>query len=357
MAMKFGIFNLMNEYGFTQRDVFEGTIACVKLVEEIGFDVAWFAEHHFSNYSLCPSPLMMAAAVSRETSRIGLGPAVVVAPLYNPIRLSEELALLDQLSHGRAILGIGSGYQRFEFDAFGADLAERQERMLEVWRIVNQAVHSNLFGTHGRMYRMPNVPQAIRLYSPRRIDSFFVSWSKETLDFAVEIEAVPFVTVGWGNSQALLTMREFVEEKYREAGHDLAGRRFAAQRHVFVSDDRAEVRKVAEGIRYVGRCGGHMRVGAQVLDGHQIRDVPLSGEPELETIEASVPIGDPETVAERLINEIRSVGVSDLSCFMWHPGIEIRSALKSIQRFGSEVMPIIRKALARDVRTRAEARS
>src|SRR5450755_4059895 len=101
MAMKFGIFNLMNEYGFTQRDVFEGTIACVKLVEEIGFDVAWFAEHHFSNYSLCPSPLMMAAAVSRETSRIGLGPAVVVAPLYNPIRLSEELALLDQLSHGR----------------------------------------------------------------------------------------------------------------------------------------------------------------------------------------------------------------------------------------------------------------
>jgi alkanesulfonate monooxygenase SsuD/methylene tetrahydromethanopterin reductase-like flavin-dependent oxidoreductase (luciferase family) len=174
MAMKFGIFNLMNEYGFTQRDVFEGTIACVKLVEEIGFDVAWFAEHHFSNYSLCPSPLMMAAAVSRETSRIGLGPAVVVAPLYNPIRLSEELALLDQLSHGRAILGIGSGYQRFEFDAFGADLAERQERMLEVWRIVNQAVHSNLFGTHGRMYRMPNVPQAIRLYSPRRIDSCFV---------------------------------------------------------------------------------------------------------------------------------------------------------------------------------------
>lgn len=345
--MRLGLFNLMNEHGIEQQEVFQGTIDCVKLAEEIGFDVAWFAEHHFSNYSLCPSPLMMAAAVARETSRIRLGPAVVVAPLYNPIRLAEEIALLDQLSRGRAVLGIGSGYQRFEFDAFGADLAERQDRMLEVWQIIDQAVHHNRFSHDGAMYRLPDVPQAISLYRARRMDAFFVSWFAPIIKHAVATGAVPFITVGWGDSGALASMRDFVAAKYQDAGHNLTGR-FAAQRYVFVSDDKAEIRKAAEGIRYAGRCAGHMRVGAQELDGHRILDRPLAEEPSLERIEASVPIGDADTVVERLVREIRNVGITDLSCFMWPAGVPLRSALRSMERFGTDVMPRIKKALAAD---------
>lgn len=344
--MGLGIFNLMNEHGIDQREVFEGTIACVRLADELGFDVAWFAEHHFSNYSLCPSPLMMAAAAARETRRIGLGPAVIVAPLYNPIRVAEELALLDQLSRGRAVLGIGSGYQRFEFEAFGADLAERYDRMLEVWQIIDRAVHENRFGHAGPHYRLPDVPQAIRLHHPRRLETFFVAWTKAIIEHAVTTDAVPFCTVGWGDSRALGAMRETVAAKYREAGHELAGRRFAAQRYVFVSGDRSETRKAAEGVRYAGRCAGHMRVGAQVLDGHRIVDRPVAGEPTLEEIEAALPIGDAETVAERVVREVREVGITDLSCFMWPAGVDLRAVLRSIECFGAEVMPRVREALA-----------
>ena len=343
--MRFGLFNLMNEHGVDQQEVVQGTIDCVKLAEAMGFDVAWFAEHHFSNYSLCPSPLMMAAAAARETTAIGLGPAVIVAPLYNPIRVAEEIALLDRLSRGRAVIGIGSGYQRFEFEAFGADLAERQERMLEIWQIIDQAVHDNRFAHEGTFYRLPDVPQAIRLYRPRRLDSFFVSWSPGVIDHAVKVGGVPFITVGWGNSTALKSMRDFVVSKYKEAGHRL-GSRFAAQRYVYVSDDKAEVRKVAEGIRYVGRSAGHMRIGAQVLDGHHIVDRPVEGEPSLEAIEANLPIGDADTVAERLVEEIRTVGITDLSCFMWPAGRPVKDVLRSMERFGAEVLPKITKALA-----------
>lgn len=344
--MGLGLFNLMNEHGIDQREVFEGTIACVRLADELGFDVAWFAEHHFSNYSLCPSPLMMAAAAARETKRIGLGPAVIVAPLYNPIRVAEELALLDQLSRGRAVLGIGSGYQRFEFDAFGADLAERYDRMLEVWQIIDRAVHENRFGHVGRHYDLPDVPQAIRLFRPRRLDTFFVAWTNAIIEHAVTIDAVPFCTVGWGDSRALKAMREIVDGKYREAGYELAGRRFAAQRYVFVSSDRAEVRRAAEGVRYAGRCAGHMRLGAQTLDGHRIVDLPVAGEPTLEEIEAALPIGDAATVAERIVREIKDVGITDLSCFMWPAGVELRAVLRSMELFGTEVMPRVLRALA-----------
>jgi alkanesulfonate monooxygenase SsuD/methylene tetrahydromethanopterin reductase-like flavin-dependent oxidoreductase (luciferase family) len=336
----------MNQFGISQSDVYRGTIDCVRLADEIGFDTAWFAEHHFSNYSLCPSPLMMAAAVARETRRIRLGPAVVVAPLYNPIRLSEEIALLDQVSDGRAVLGLGSGYQRFEFEAFGAELSQRQERLLEIWEIVDKAVHDNRFQYNGKYYQIPDVPQAISLARPRRLETFFVSWSPEILTYAVSRDAVPFITVGWGDSAALAKMHDFVVEKYREAGFDPEGRRFAAQRYVFVSDDNAELDKVAAGIRYAGRCAGHMRVGAQTLDGHVIRDLPVADEPSLEKIRASVPIGSAEVVAERLVKEIRANGVTDLSCFMMPAGIEPKAALRSMERFGKEVMPLVTKALA-----------
>lgn len=343
--MRFGLFNLMNEHGISQAEVVDGTIACVKLVESLGFDIAWFAEHHFSNYSLCPSPLMMAAAVARETSRIRLGPAVIVAPLYNPIRLAEEIALVDQLSHGRAVLGIGSGYQRFEFDAFGANLEERQGRTVEVWKILDQALATGRLGFPGRHYCIPDVPQAIRLHRPRAIETFFTSFAPEVLDYAAQRRAVPFCTVGWGDSQALAALRDSVAGHYHARSASFPDGRFAAQRYVFVADSREEVRRVAEGIRYAGRCGNHMRHGQQVLDDYRIVDLPFEGEPTLGAIEAGVPIGDPETVAERLVAEIRVNGITDLSCFMWPPGIALRPALRSIERFGAEVLPLVRKAL------------
>lgn len=346
--MRFGLFNLMNQYGISQREVYSGTFDCVRLADDLGFDVAWFAEHHFANYSLSPSPLMVAAASARETKAIRLGPAVVVAPLYNPIRLTEEIALLDQISEGRAVLGIGSGYQKFEFDAFGMDLAERQDRMLEVWQIITQGLSAHRFAFDGRYYQLPDVCQAIELATRRRIDTYYVAFYDQVIRHAVAQEATPFVTVGWGDSQALAAMRDGVDARYRESGFDLTGKPFAAQRYVFVSDDDAELDRVAAGIRYAGRCAGHMRVGAQVLDGHVIRDLPVEGEPTLAEIRRALPIGPAELVAERLVAEIRRNRITDLSCFMMPAGIEARAALRSMERFGAEVMPLVLKALAAD---------
>jgi alkanesulfonate monooxygenase SsuD/methylene tetrahydromethanopterin reductase-like flavin-dependent oxidoreductase (luciferase family) len=346
--MRFSLFNLMNQLALDQTEVFSGTFACVRLAEQMGFDAAWFAEHHFANYSLCPSPLMMAAAAARETKTIRVGPAVVVAPLYNPFRLAEEIALLDQVSEGRAVLGLGTGYQRFEFEAFGADLSERQERMLEIWQIIDQAVHENRFHFRGKKYQLPDVPQAIRLHHPRRLETFFVAWSPDIIKYAISVDAVPFCSAGWGNTAALQSLRRHVHDQYAQAGDDFSRRRFAAQRYVFVSDDASELRRAAEGFRYVGRCGGHLRVGTQLLEGHFIADRPLAGEPTIDAILDGTPIGNVATVAERIVREIRTVGITDLSCFMWPAGMASRAVLRSMERFGAEVLPAIRKELAAD---------
>src|SRR5215469_4829950 len=123
--MDFGIFNLM---GSRRPDkptaqVFGEVAEQTRLADTLGYTIAWFAEHHFSNYCLCASPLMMVAHCASITQRIRLGTAVVVLPLYNPARLAAEIATADALSNGRLMLGIGAGYQPYEFERFG-QLAE-----------------------------------------------------------------------------------------------------------------------------------------------------------------------------------------------------------------------------------------
>ena len=112
----------------------------VKLADEIGFDIAWFAEHHFSNYSICPSPLMMASYCAGMTRKIRLGTAVLVLPLYDPVRLVQEIGLLDVQSDGRAVIGIGSGYQKYEFDRYHRKLADKTEIAMEVWDILEMGL-------------------------------------------------------------------------------------------------------------------------------------------------------------------------------------------------------------------------
>ncbi len=122
--MHFGQFNLL---GYRTRiaasTLYDDAVEQVKAAEAAGFEIAWFAEHHFSNSCVIPSPLMMVARLAGETRRIRLGTGVVVAPLYNPVRLISEIGMVDALTHGRLVLGVGSGYQPYEFERFGEDLA------------------------------------------------------------------------------------------------------------------------------------------------------------------------------------------------------------------------------------------
>src|SRR6185312_4129632 len=86
--MHFGLFclNPQRDAARSPRDIYRETTDQVRLAEQIGFDIAWFAEHHFSNYCLCPSPVTMATYMAGLTERIRLGTAVIVAPLYQPLR-------------------------------------------------------------------------------------------------------------------------------------------------------------------------------------------------------------------------------------------------------------------------------
>jgi len=355
--MHLGLFSLM-----TQRDrhggpqILEDTIEMVKLAEAIGFDIAWMAEHHFSNYSMCVSPLVMAAHCAGFTRKIRLGTAVLVLPLYNPVRMIEEIGLVDLMSHGRLVVGIGTGYQGYEFERFGVNLDERVARTLEVADIMDLFFERETFSYAGKYYTLPEMPICTRTLNGRRPEVYIAGAQPEMVDRAARKGWVPFITVGAQGTAALLKQREYYQSMFAKAGRDPANMPFAVQRYVYVTNSRADALDAAERILYVNRVAMSMRFHYQELDGALLKPLPYKDEPTPEQIVDNVIIGDVQHCVSRIVEEARTVGTTHLSCFMQFGGMEGERALRSLERFGSEVIPMVERELGRKITTGPEVK-
>ncbi|HEY7874994.1 MAG TPA: LLM class flavin-dependent oxidoreductase, partial [Actinomycetota bacterium] len=140
---------------FTQE--YADYIDLVRRIEDAGLDAAWVSEHHFSGDGYLPSLLPMLAAFAAVTSRIELGTGVVLAPFHDPIRLAEDFAVVDQISGGRVVCGLGIGWREEEFRAFGIDVSSRVRRTIEIVEILRQAWGDGRVTFKGRHYEYEDV--------------------------------------------------------------------------------------------------------------------------------------------------------------------------------------------------------
>lgn len=127
---------------YPHREVHARVTREIQLAEELGYDTAWIAEHHFSNqYGIMPDVFAYLAYLAASTSKIRLGAAVVTVPLYDPVRVAENMAFIDILSRGRLVLGLGSGYREYEFAGFGRDFASRRDAQEEAIELILDLIH------------------------------------------------------------------------------------------------------------------------------------------------------------------------------------------------------------------------
>ncbi|HEY7293805.1 MAG TPA: LLM class flavin-dependent oxidoreductase [Dehalococcoidia bacterium] len=153
--MRYSIFSVVDHYPDRSRSVgalYGQILDEIALAERLGFDTYFLAEHHFHEYGVVPSPPVLLAAAAERTSRIRLGTAVAVLPFHEPVRLAEEVAMLDQLSGGRVALGVGSGYLAHEFAGFGVGPWEKRARFDEALAVLEQALGGEPFSHHGRYF-------------------------------------------------------------------------------------------------------------------------------------------------------------------------------------------------------------
>lgn len=128
--------------------------------EADGFDSLWAAEHHFDGYHMCPNPAQVLTYLAGRTRRVLLGSMVVVLPWHDPVRLAEDLALIDHLSEGRLVLGVGRGLGRIEFEGFRLEMGESRPRFIEHAEALVQGFETGTMAYDGEYYRQP--PVALR---------------------------------------------------------------------------------------------------------------------------------------------------------------------------------------------------
>lgn len=147
------------DFGAPIADLYKAALEMSTWADTIGFNVVSLGEHHATNDGYLPSPLPMCAAIAASTQRVHIRPNVLLAPLYEPVKLAEDIAVIQILSNGRLQIVIGAGYRPYEFQMFGTRREDRKERYLEVFRVLRQAWLGEEFEHQGRKVTVSPVPE------------------------------------------------------------------------------------------------------------------------------------------------------------------------------------------------------
>ena len=147
--------NMLQKEGRSDADVVAEHLALGDLAEPLGFDSLWALEHHFTGYAMSPSPTQLLSYFAGRTRRIALGTAVIVLPWHDPVRVAEEIALLDVLCGGRCLFGFGRGAASVEYAGMRVPMEEARARFVETARIVVLALTQESFEWAGEFFTIP----------------------------------------------------------------------------------------------------------------------------------------------------------------------------------------------------------
>jgi alkanesulfonate monooxygenase SsuD/methylene tetrahydromethanopterin reductase-like flavin-dependent oxidoreductase (luciferase family) len=280
-------------------EVYERAMQRIEIMDRTGYDAVWLAEHHFSSFSVCPSVHMMGTQVAARTSNLRIGTAVSLAAFYHPLRLAEEVALLDVLSGGRVNWGAGRGFERKEFEAFGIAGEESAARFREAVEIVIAAWSNDKLSYEGSYFRFDEVevlPRPIQQPHP----PVWVAASSE-LAIAWAAEAGHTIMMDPHSAHAeIARKRNLYCAQLEEAGHTFAGREIPMARLLAVA-------RTAEEAEAVARSGAGWIVGSyvgaqhgQLFDPKSLAPSRPDDDPVNRYLDGVVIYGTPEAVVDQI---------------------------------------------------------
>ncbi len=159
--MEFGVFDHLDRYGGPLADFYEDRLRITEAYDRAGFYAYHLAEHHSTPLGMAPSPSVFLSAVAQRTRTLRFGPLVWAMPLHHPLRLIEEICMLDQLSGGRLEIGFGRGSVGIEIEYYGANPDDAQEIYSELVELVMKGLTSKVLDHHGKRFTVDNVPMEI----------------------------------------------------------------------------------------------------------------------------------------------------------------------------------------------------
>jgi alkanal monooxygenase alpha chain len=183
--MKFGVFlTTAQPPSMTEEDVLRASIQYAQLAEELRFEGVWVLEHHFTSFGICSSPITMCAFLLGQTRRIRLGTAISIVALDHPLRLAEQVSLLDQLSGGRFDFGVGRGMFTKDFDVFGVDMAKNHRVLEDSVDLIVAAQTRDKVGSAGPFVTFPEVRITPKPRQRPHTPIYVICSSPQTIEWA-----------------------------------------------------------------------------------------------------------------------------------------------------------------------------
>lgn len=345
--MNFALFtHLPWPEGTDASQIFKNTSEQIRFGEDLGFHSAWFAEHHFSRYSLGSSALLIAANIAAVTTNIRLGTAVLVPTLHNPIRLAEDAATLDAVSGGRLDMGFGRGTFGYEYGGFNVDETGSQARFQEAVGVIQGLLSTPEFSYKGEFFRTNKInlvpPPVQKPHPPIYIAA---SRSPQTLEFLVSSGYTLCIAVVQDTKVSLDLCQRYLSVA-REFGRKVSLADVPFFRYFYVAETEERARQDSEDhinwILDVMQWRNHFQEGSEVnqsLNDWRLNrsELPITYE---DVYQNRAIIGNPDQCIAKLL-DLKEQGIEYFGCNFAFGGMSQEKVLRSMELFSREVMPAL----------------
>jgi alkanesulfonate monooxygenase SsuD/methylene tetrahydromethanopterin reductase-like flavin-dependent oxidoreductase (luciferase family) len=353
--MRFGTyFFLQAPPGHRHADIIQRELQQMVWSEQLGFDEVWLTEHHFIDYGLSVDPATLASAIASRTSRVRIGLAAAVLPFHDPIRLAEQLALVDIISGGRLDVGVGRGNRPSEFTGYRIPQVESRERFDEAVQIIQRAWTEERFAYHGRFFQIPEVrviPKPLQRPHP---PLYQVCVSPDSIE-STALRGWPMLnSILFGGLEQVVASRDRYVTTLQKAGRspvEIAALldRWGVSRQIYVAPSDAQALAEAKDAEmWYQESFRKFVIPERIEDSHptlqpaframaeRLSNITWEG-----LVAETLAFGSPETVA-RHIEQMRQIGVGQVLCWMNFGGLPEDKIRRSMDLFAREVMPRFR---------------
>jgi alkanesulfonate monooxygenase SsuD/methylene tetrahydromethanopterin reductase-like flavin-dependent oxidoreductase (luciferase family) len=349
--MQVGILQIFQNYQGRSRDeaVVRSEARIARLAETLGYDKLWAVEHHFTDYAACPDNLAYLSWLAGCTERIGLATGAVIVPWNQPLRVAEKVALLDHLSGGRAVLGLGRGLSRIEYGHFGIAMGESRGRFDEGARMITEALEKGWIEGAGPFYPQPRTEIRPRPRAGIRERLYCVGMSPDSVEQAALLggRLMTFTQQAWEQyaEGPLASYRASYRRAHgAEPPPPLTGDLMYCHRDPAVAE--------AKGLEYMTNYFLSIAKHYELMGDHfatvggydsyasasqLFRQVGL--EPAARAYCAVNTYGTPEQIVEKLRRRRALIGDFELTMISHYGGMTPEEAEASVRLFAEEVLP------------------
>ena len=343
--MKIGLFDHVEDGGRPLAKLYDERLQFAQAAEEAGVYCLHVAEHHATPLSLIPVPGVYLGALARATKTMRIGPLVYLLPVYTPLRLIEEISMLDHLSHGRLDVGVGRGVSPHELRFHKVAFDYSREIFVDAFKCINAGLATDTLTYKSKHFSYENVPIALRPLQQPLPPFWYASTNAEGATWAGE-NGLHFVTLG------PVKMAKVAIDAYRAA---LAKRGGAAQpkpefpggaaigisRMIIVAESDAEARRF--GKPALDRHVAHLTWLRDKLGNTAGLHLPFGVDYDAWLANGTAIAGTPDKVRAEIERQTAELGVNYLLSYLFFGTMPLADALRSLNLFTTEVMPHLAK--------------